>query len=95
VAGHGTDAVEGVIMGLQNNQAALEAIVGLAEEIARTSPESADRAMQILELARSLDARPDQATIEDAIDAGTDGDLSDSRLRSASSAVVRSIRDEA
>ena len=51
--------------------------------------------MQIVELARSLDARPDQATIEDAIDAGTDGDLSDSRLRSASSAVVRSIRDEA
>lgn len=76
------------------DQSAIDAIIALAEEIARASPECADKAMQILDLARTLDSRPDQAAIEDAIDAGTDGDLSDTRVRSASSAVVRSIRDE-
>jgi hypothetical protein len=84
----------GSIMTRANDQAAIDAIVALAEEIARTSPECADKAMQILDLARTLDSRPDQAAIEDAIEAGTDGDLSDTRVRSASSAVVRSIRDE-
>jgi hypothetical protein len=82
-------------MNPQANQAAVDAIMALAEEIARTSPECAEKAMQILDLARSLETRLDQSTIEDAIDAGTDGDLSESRLRSASSEVVRSLRDEA
>ena len=77
-----------------NDQSAIDAIVALAEEIARASPECADKAMQILDFARALDSRPDQAAIEDAIDAGTDGDLSDTRVRSASSAVMRSIRDD-
>ena len=76
------------------DQSAIDAIIALAEEIARASPESADKAMQILDLARMLESRPDQAAIEDAIDAGTDGDLSDTRVRSTSSAVVSSIRDE-
>ena len=76
------------------DQSAIDAIVALAEEIARASPECADKAVQILDLARTLEAPPDQAAIEDAIEAGTDGDLSDTRVRSASSAVVRSIRDE-
>ena len=76
------------------DQSAIDAIIALAEEIARASPECADKAMQILNLVKGLDCSPDLAAIEDAIDAGTDGDLSDSRVRSASSAVVRSIRDD-
>ena len=81
-------------MSLQAKETTVQAIAGLAEEIARASPESADKAMQILDLVRMLETRPDQAAIADAIEAGTEGDLSDARVRSASSAVVRSIRDE-
>ena len=50
--------------------------------------------MRILALLDELSAEPDRASIEDAIDVETDGDLSDTRVRNTSSAVVRTMRDE-
>ena len=76
------------------SQATIDAIAGLAEEIARASPECADKAMQILDLVKGLERGPDLAAIEDAIDAGTDGGLSDTEVRSASREVARTMREE-
>ena len=76
------------------SQATIDAISGLAEEIARTSPECADKAMQILDLVKGLERSPDLAAIEDAIDAGTDGGLTDTEVRSASREVARTMRGE-
>jgi hypothetical protein len=77
-----------------HNQAAIDAITALAEEIARTSPECADRSMEIIRLLRGLEGGPDRGAIEDAIEAGTDGDLSDTQVRNASNAVVRTMREQ-
>ena len=76
-----------------SNQPHLDAIVELAESIARSSPDCADRAMQIVRLVGDLDSTaPDAADVEDAIDAGTDGDLSDAQLRNAASLVRRAMQ---
>ena len=79
---------------IRQSQATIDAIAGLAEEIARASPESADKAMQILDLLKGLEHGPDLAAIEDAIDAGTDGGLTDTEVRSASREVARTMRGE-
>ncbi|HEX8166421.1 MAG TPA: hypothetical protein VF601_11615 [Beijerinckiaceae bacterium] len=76
------------------SQATIDAIAGLAEEIARANPECADKALQILDLVRALERSPDLAAIEDAIDAGTDGGLTDTEVRSASREVARTMREE-
>ncbi len=76
------------------SQATIDAIAGLAEEIARESPECADKALQIVDLAKGLGRSPDLAAIEDAIDAGTDGGLSDTEVRSASREVARAMQEE-
>ncbi len=76
------------------DQSAIDAIIALAEEIARTSPECADKAMQILDLLKGLEHGPDLAAIEDSIDAGTDGGLTDTEVRSASREVARTMRGE-
>lgn len=81
-------------MGRNESGTTLEAIAALAEEIARSNPECADKAMQILNLARGLKHEPEFAAIEDAIDAGTEGSLSDTEVRNASLEVTRTIRDE-
>ena len=71
----------------------VDTIVRLAEEIARTAPECAPKAMQIAELARALQAAPDQATVQDAIDAkALDDDLSDISSQSAASEVVKALK---
>ena len=76
-------------------QTLLETIVMLAEEIGRASPESADKAMRIVKLVRELDAAPDQATIQDAIETETlDSDLSDTQVHNTATAVVKALRDE-
>ena len=73
----------------------LETIAQLADDIARVSPESADRAMRIVKLLRDLEvARPDRATVQDAIEAQTATDLSDVQLRNTTDAVLRTMRDE-
>jgi hypothetical protein len=81
-------------MARHDSQATIDAIAALAEEIARSNPECAPKAMQILELAKDLEAKPDIAAIGDAIDAGTAGGLSDTEVRSASLEVARTVRDE-
>ena len=77
-----------------DSQAVIDAIVMLAEEIARANPECADKALQIRELAKGLEIKADIAAIEDAIEAGTAGGLSDTEVRSASLEVARTVRDE-
>lgn len=82
-------------MTAHQNAALLETIVSLAEEIARTSPTCADKAVKIVELVGELDARDlDRAAIQDALAAETaDSDLSDLRLRSTTDAVVKAARE--
>jgi hypothetical protein len=74
----------------------VDAIVALAEEIARVAPDCADRAMKIIELARELDkSLPDRASIEDAIEGQILSDeLSEPQVRSVTSAVVSSWKDD-
>jgi hypothetical protein len=82
------------LMPARDGQATIEAIAALAEEIARASPESADKAMRILDLLKGLGEDPDLPAIADAIDAGTAGSLSDTEVRSASLEVGRAIREK-
>ena len=77
-----------------NQQATIDAISGLAEEIARTNPDCADKAMKIIRLLGEIESKPEAAMIEDAIDAQSVGDMSDTTLRNATNAVVRTMRDE-
>jgi hypothetical protein len=72
----------------------LETIAALAEEIARSSPESANKAMQIAELARELDDNADVGTIRDVLEAETvDGDeLSDTRARTAAIEIADALK---
>ena len=51
------------VMAAASNQSAIEAIVQLAEEIARFSPECASRAAQIVDLARAMESEPDEETV--------------------------------
>jgi hypothetical protein len=76
-----------------NQQATVDAITSLAEEIARVSPDCADKALRIIRLLGELDVKPDGASIADAIDAQAAGDMSDTTVRNATSAVVRTLRD--
>ena len=71
----------------------VDTIVRLAEEIARTAPECASKALQIAQLARELEEQPDQATVQDALDAqALDDDLSDVSSQTAASAVVKALK---
>jgi hypothetical protein len=72
----------------------LQTIAALAEEIARSSPEAANKAMQIAELARELDDAPDVGTIRDVLDAETaDGDdMSDTRARTAATEIADALK---
>jgi hypothetical protein len=77
------------------HQAAVEAIAHLAEQIARTSPESAEMAMQIVKLLDDLDAvSPDRDSIQDAIETEAVSDMSDLQLRNATEAVLRTLRSK-
>jgi hypothetical protein len=72
----------------------LQTIAALAEEIARSSPEAATKAMQIAELAREIDNAPDVGTIRDVLEAETaDGDeLSDTRARTAATEIADALK---
>jgi hypothetical protein len=50
--------------------------------------------MQIIRLLGEIESKPEAAMIEDAIDAQSIGDMSDTTLRNATNAVVRTMRDE-
>ena len=77
------------------SQPALDAIVALAEEIGRSSPDCAAQAMQIIDLVQSLQSEPDQNTVRDVLDAevGESG-LSDVSSQRAASEVVRAVNDK-
>ena len=73
----------------------LDTIARLAEEIARASPECADKARQIATLAAEVNgSRIDHSLIRDAIEAETsDSDLSDTQVGRTAEAVARAVRD--
>ena len=74
-------------------QAVLDAVAMLADQIARTSPESAHQAMQIVKLVQELAPAPDRDLIKDTIDLETaDSDVSDARVQTATDAVMRAVR---
>lgn len=79
--------------GAGNTQQAADAIVDLAEQIARSSPECAPLAMQIVDLAREFVQEPDRGAIQDVLDAGVlDGTLSDVETQSTASAVAKALK---
>jgi hypothetical protein len=72
----------------------VDTIKALAEEIARASPESANKAMRIVELVQDLGGSADRASIRDVIEAETlDTDLSDGKVQTTADAVVKALRD--
>ncbi len=76
-------------------QSVLDTVVLLADQIARTSPESAEQAMQIVKLVNELGPEPDRNLIKDAIDLETaDTDLSDARIHTTADAVMRAVRTD-
>ena len=75
------------------HQAVLDTVVMLAEQIARTAPECAEQAMQIVTLVQDLRPEPDRDLIKDTIDMETaDTDLSDARVQNTADAVMRAVR---
>lgn len=74
-------------------QRSIETIILLAEEISRTAPECATKAMQIVDLARGLGEEPDQATIQDALDSQSlDTGFSDVGSQNAARAVADALK---
>ena len=77
------------------HQSVLDAVVMLADQIARAAPECADAAMQIVKLVQELAPAPDRDLIRDTLEAETaDSDLSDAQLQTTTDAVVRAVRAE-
>ena len=71
-----------------------DTIVDLANEIARASPESADNAMRIADLAREFDRLPDRAAVQDALEATlVDTEASEPRIQMTTSAVMSAVKD--
>lgn len=71
----------------------LDTIGVLAEDIARASPDCADKAMRILDLVRSIPTLPDRNVVQDAIESNlVDSELSESQVQSTTSAVVGALR---
>lgn len=76
-----------------NSHRTIETIVQLAEEIGRAAPECATKAVQIAELARSLNQEPDQSTIQDALDTQVfTSDLSDVGSQNAAREVAKALK---
>jgi hypothetical protein len=76
------------------DQGIVDAIIRLAEEIGRSSPECAAKARQIVDLAQGLNTEPDRETIQDVLDAEmTDDDLSDLGTRKAASTVAKALKE--
>lgn len=70
-----------------------DTIAMLAEDIARASPDCADKAMRIVDLVRSGDLRPDRDSVQNAIESNlVAGDLSEPQVQTTTSAVISAIR---
>lgn len=75
--------------------AVLETVSALAGQIARASPECADKAMKIVDLLQDVALQPDRELIQDAIETNmVDSELSEPQLKTMTSAVVGAIRSE-
>ena len=71
----------------------IETVISLAEEIARSAPECATKALQIIDLMQGLDVAPDRGTIEDAIETSlNDSELSEPQVRTMTSAIVSAVK---
>lgn len=71
----------------------VDTITSLAEDIARTSPDCAEKAVRIMDLARDLSGRPDRELIQGAIESQLiDSEMSESQIQSTTSAVVGAVR---
>ncbi len=69
-----------------------DTIVDLATDIARSSPECAEKAMQIADLAREFDRLPDRSAVQDALETNlVDTELSDPRIQTTTSAVMDAV----
>jgi hypothetical protein len=76
-----------------HRDALAECIVTLAEEIARASPDCADKAMRIIGLVGEMKLEPDRAAIQDAIEMrSADSDMSESQLHLTTSAVLSAVK---
>ena len=76
-------------------QAVLDTIVALADQIARTSPECSDLAMQIVKLVHELGAEADRTLLKYTIDEETtDTDVSDALVQATADAVMRAVRTD-
>ena len=76
-------------------QSVLDTIAMLADQIARTSPECAEPAMQIVKLVQELSPAPEREQVRNTIEAETaDTDVSDARVETATDAVMRAVRTE-
>jgi hypothetical protein len=79
--------------GAARHQDVLDTVAMLADQIARTAPECADQAMQIVKLVQELGPLPDRALIQDALSVETaDTDVSDARLQTTTEAVMRAVK---
>ena len=77
------------------HQSVLDTVAMLADQIARTAPECASQAMEIVKLVNELGPAPDRALVQDALDAETaDTDLSDARVQTTTNAVMRAVRGD-
>lgn len=71
---------------------AADTIVDLASDIARASPDCAEKAMQIADLAREFHRMPDRAAVQDALELNlVDTEISDPRIQTATSAVIEAV----
>jgi hypothetical protein len=77
----------------EQHQAVLDTVIMLADQIARTAPECADQAMQIVKLVSELEPAADRMTVKDALDLETaDTDISNARVQSTADAVMRAVK---
>ena len=77
------------------HQTVLDTVVMLADQIARTSPECAEQAMQIVKLVHELGAGPTATSSRmRSISETVDTDLSDARVQTTADAVMRAVRTD-
>ncbi len=75
------------------HQDVLDTVVMLADQIARTAPECAEQAMQIVKLVQELAPAPDRSLVQDALAIETaDTDVSNARVQTATDAVMRAVK---
>lgn len=74
----------------------IDTVEELAEDIARVSPDCAEKATKIVELLQDLKFEPDRGTVQDVIDAHlVDTTASDARVQATTDAVISALKDRA